>query len=212
MKRALDVTGLAALIGLLAGCATDPLTAPASAQDSASLQTAPKPTQARAVSDAGANPAQTAAAGRITREEFVALMLDAKIREATPEQTSSRFTALGELTRSSMFPDQLDLRAENPTQRVIIEYVQSKGGFKFAHLRAALWVASSSELKAAYDATDAQLAKALGKPQWTKKVPDALPNRAYRVGKKLSLVLGEGLEKGKNFVRIELSEPQGERE
>lgn len=140
------------------------------------------------------------------------LLLDPTIRDATPEQTASRLAALGEFTRSSMFPDQLDLQTDSPAQRVVVEYVQGKKGLQFARLRAALWSASPTELKATYDAIDAQLAKKLGKPQWTKKVPDALPNRAYRVGKGMSLVLGEGLEKGKSFVRLELSEPQGERE
>lgn len=219
--RFLVQVGLGVGLALSASCSTKQLASPAGAQDSAPATTR-KPTPAPAAPattapvaskpDAGTVPAKAGVSKPISREELVKLLLDPSIRDATPEQTASRFAPVGDLARSSMFPDQLDLHADGPTQRVVIEYVQGKSGFQFSHLGVALWSAAPAELKAGYDAIDAQLAKALGKPQWTKKVPDALPNRAYRVGKKLSLVLGEGLEKGKGFVRLELSEPQGERD
>ena len=213
MTRALGLLRFVALLGLSASCSTNQLASPAGAQESAPA--APRkstPVHAAPTHEMGAAPAKASTAKSISREELVALLLDPGIREATPEQTASRFAPVGELARSSMFPDQLDMRADSPAQRVVIEYVQGKSGFQFSHLGVALWSSSLTELKASYDAIDAQLAKALGKAQWTKKVPDALPNRAYRVGKKLSLVLGEGLEKGKSFVRLELSEPKGERD
>lgn len=206
MRRALYGIRLVTLIVLSGSCAGDQLASIAGAQDGSASH---KP--ATVANSAPTSPARAPAAQSVTREQLVVLMLDPSIRESTPEQTAIRLSPLGELTRSSMFPDQLDLRGESSAQRVLVEYVQGKDGFQFSHLRVALWSAPGAELKAAYDAIDAQLAAALGKPRWIKKVPDALPNRAYRVGKKLLIVLGEGLEKGKSFVRLELGEPQGER-
>jgi hypothetical protein len=207
MSPALHALWFAALFGLGLSCNSSQLASQADAQE-------PRHPSGKPVAppDAGSVPAKNSLLQPVQRDQLVRLMLDPGIRDATPEHTASRLSPFGEFTRSSMFPDQLDLRTENATQRALVEYVQGKSGFQFAHLRVAFWSAAGAELKTTYDAIDAQLAKALGKPQWTKKVRDSLPSRAYRVDKKLTIVLGEGLEKGKAFVRVELGELQGERE
>jgi hypothetical protein len=148
----------------------------------------------------------------MARNELVSLLLEPNIARATLEQTQERFAKAASLARSSIVPEVSQLKGSTNTYSITINYGQDgKGGWLFSNLRVELRPGQGETQSSVYKECDTMLRAKLKKPRWSVPGSSDLPRAAYRVGKKLELILSacKG-DDGQAAACLELGEPQGE--
>jgi hypothetical protein len=149
---------------------------------------------------------------QMARHELVSLLFEPNIARATLEQTQERFAQAAALARSSIVPEVSQLKGATNVYSITINYGQDgKGGWLFSNLRMELRPGQGETQSSVYKECDTMLRAKLKKPRWSVPGSSDLPRAAYRVGKKLELILSacKG-DDGQPATCLELGAPQGE--
>jgi hypothetical protein len=100
----------------------------------------------------------------IPRADLIALLLEPKLSNLTPDEARKHFAQLG-LERMDSLPDAFDLAAKTDEGFVKVGYFRQDGRWTFTHLRFQVPVATAEEAQKTYEEIAAHVRDKLGEPQ-----------------------------------------------
>lgn len=212
------IAGIAVLVWVN-GAACDRTPAPARA-DSPSVRPAAA-TDASLPTPSPTIPAPTPAATAtrpVTPRQIVDIIANKTAYPVPLADASTRFASIATLTRETPTPDEIWMAGSGPAvRRLEVGYSRdATGKWIFSYAMVLLAPSPPEDVTALHGQVVSALRKKLGKPKFTKKGEDPLPQMGWKLGGPIELWIGEetstipGANGPDRHIRIGVSAPNGE--